>query len=169
MEPRPIVSLIVAASRNGVIGVRGKLPWHLPADLKRFRQLTWGHPIVMGRKTFQSIGQPLPGRTNIVLTRQAQFQAPGVWVAHSMHEALQACPNAPEVFVIGGREVYQAALPLAQRIYLTRIDRDFDGDTHLFDLDPNDWVESFRQDFEADHDNPYPFSFLILNRKNKGV
>ena len=130
-----MLSLIVAASRNGVIGAGGKLPWHLPADLQRFKKLTMGHPILMGRKTFKSIGKPLPGRTNIVITRQEGFQACGAAVAHSLEEALQMCEKEAEVFVIGGAEIYKQALPLADKIYLTRVEQDFEGDTFLPAID----------------------------------
>ena len=157
-----MLSLIVAASRNGVIGAGNKLPWHLPADLKRFKQLTMGHPILMGRKTFESIGKPLPGRTNIVITRQEGFQACGATVAHSLEEALQICEGQEEVFVIGGAEIYKQALPLADRIYLTRVDADFEGDTFLPALDPARWKETAREEFPA---GPLPHSFLTLARR----
>lgn len=154
------LSIIVAASRNGVIGAGGKLPWHLPTDLKRFKQLTMGRPILMGRRTFESIGKPLPGRTNIVITRQPGFQACGATVAHSLEEALQLCEGQAEVFVIGGAEIYKQALPLADRIYLTRIDQDFQGDTFLFEIDPAVWKELLREDFPAS----LPYSFIIYKR-----
>ena len=156
------VSLIVAASRNGVIGAGGKLPWHLPADLQRFKQLTMGHPILMGRKTYESIGKPLPGRTNIVITRQTGFQCCGTTVAHSLEEALLICENEKETFVIGGAEIFKQALPLADRIYLTRINRDFEGDTFLFDINPSAWKEISREDFPADS---LPHTFLTYERK----
>lgn len=158
------VSLIVAVSRNGVIGNEGKLPWRLPADLKRFKQLTMGHPILMGRKTFESIGKPLPGRTNIVITRQKDFQACGATVAHSLEEALQMCENEAEVFVIGGAEIYKQALPLADHIYLTRIGQDFQGDTYLFNIDPTVWKETSRDDFLTDS---LPYSFIAYDRGMK--
>ncbi len=160
-----MLSLIVAASHNGVIGAGGKLPWHLSVDLQRFKQLTMGHPILMGRKTFESIAKPLPGRTNIVITRQKDFQACGATVAHSLEEALQMCENEAEVFVIGGAEIYRQALPLADRIYLTRIDQGFQGNTYLFPIDPGAWKEIAREDFPADAANPFPHSFLTYERK----
>lgn len=156
------LSIIVAASRNGVIGAGGKLPWHLPADLKRFKQLTLGHPVIMGRKTFESLGKPLPGRTNIVVTRQEGFQACGAGVAHSLEQALRLCKNEEEVFVIGGAQIYRQALPLADRIYLTRIDRDFEGDTHLFEIDPTIWKEVSREEFPA---GPLPHTFVTYSQK----
>jgi len=156
-----VISILVAASRNGVIGANNKLPWHLPADLKRFKQLTMGHPILLGRKTFESIGKPLPGRTNIVITRQKNFQACGTTVVHSLEEALLLCENEKEAFVIGGSEIYKQALPVADRIYLTRVNQDFEGDTTLFEIDPKIWKEISREDFPAD---PLPHTFITLNR-----
>ncbi len=156
-----MISLIVAVSKNGIIGNKGRLPWHLPADLKRFKQLTMGHPILMGRKTFESVGKPLPGRTNIVITRQPDFQACGATMVHSLKEALLLCENEKEVFVIGGAEIYRQALPFADRIYLTRINQDFKGDTVLFEIDPAVWKETFREEFPAD---PLPHTFITLNR-----
>lgn len=157
-----MVSLVVAASRNGVIGAGGKLPWRLPADLKRFKEITLGHPIIMGRKTFESIGKPLPGRTNIVITRQKGFQACGATVAHSLEEALQICEGQEETFVIGGAEIYKEALPQAARIYLTRIDQDFEGDTRL-DLDLSAWEETSREDFSG---AVLPYSFITYKRNS---
>ena len=156
-----MISLIAAASQNGIIGNQGKLPWRLPADLQRFKRITMGRPILMGRKTFESIGKPLPGRTNIVITRQKDFAACGATVVHSLEEALLLCENEPEVFVIGGAELFQQALPFAERIYLTRINRDFEGDTTLFEIDPKIWKETSREDFPAD---PLPHSFLTYQR-----
>lgn len=177
------VSLIVAASRNGIIGNKGKLPWRLPADLKRFKQLTMGYPVLMGRKTFESIGKPLPGRTNIVITRRKDFQCCGTTVAHSLEEALLICDrgataqrskemvalplsadheNEKEAFVIGGAEIFKQALPFADRIYLTRIEKDFEGDTKLFEIDPAVWKETSREDSLND---PLPHRFITYNRK----
>ena len=157
-----MISLIVAASRNGVIGANNKLPWHLPSDLRRFKQLTMGHPILMGRKTFESIGKPLPGRTNIVITRQKGFQCCGATVVHSLEEGLLICENKQESFVIGGAEIFQQALPFADRIYLTRIEKDFEGDTRLFEINPAVWKETSREDFPND---PLPHTFITLERK----
>ena len=158
------VSLICAVSQNGVIGANNRLPWRLPADLKRFKRLTMGHPVIMGRKTFESIGKPLPGRTNILITRQEDFQAPGCRAAASLEEALELCGNDPEIFVIGGASVYSQALPFADRIYLTQIHHDFQGNTRLFPIDPAAWQETSREDFPADSQNPYSYSFLTYER-----
>ncbi len=157
------VSLIVAISQNGVIGANNKLPWSLPADLKRFKELTMGHPILMGRKTFESIGKPLPGRTNIVITRQKEFACCGAVTAPSLEKALEMCADASEVFVIGGAEIFRQALPPAGKIYLTLIHQDFDGDAR-FTFDKNAWSEISRQDVPPDAANPYPYSFLTLEK-----
>lgn len=159
------VSLICAASENGVIGQKNQLPWKLPADLARFKKLTLNHTVLMGRKTFQSIGKALPERRNVVITRQKEFQAPGCLVAGSVEEVLQLCQNQEEVFVIGGASIYEQALPHAHKIYLTRIHQSFPGDTFLFTIDPNIWKETSREDCEPDGQNPYPYSFLTYERK----
>ncbi len=156
-----MISLIVAASRNGVIGNKGKLPWHLTADLQRFKRITMSHPILMGRKTFESIGKPLPGRTNIVITRQKGFACCGTTVVHSLEEGLQICENEKETFAIGGAEIFKQALPFADRIYLTRIEKEFEGDTHLFEIDPKLWKEASREDYLTD---PLPHTFLTYSR-----
>lgn len=133
-----MISIIVAMDRNRVIGFQGKIPWRLPADLKRFRQLTMGHAVIMGRKTFQSIGGPLPGRTNIVVTRQKEFRAEGCTVVHSLQEALQVA--GPDPFVIGGAELYAQALPLADRLYITEVDTCAPrGDAYFPEIDPAQW------------------------------
>lgn len=155
------ISIIAAASQNGIIGANNKLPWRLPADLKRFKELTLGHPILMGRKTFESIGKPLPGRTNIVITRQKEFACCGAITASSLEEALRLCGEAEEVFAIGGATIYEQALPLADKIYLTVIHQDFEGDAR-FTFDKKSWREVSRQDFAPDAANPHSFSFLTL-------
>lgn len=157
-----MLSLIAAASRNGVIGAGGKLPWRLPADLQWFKHLTLGHPILMGRKTLESIGKPLPGRTNVVITRQKSFLCCGTTTAHSLEEALLMCEEEKEIFVVGGAEIYRQALPFADRIYLTRINQDFKGDAFLFEIDPKVWKETSREDFPA---GPLPHTFLTYERK----
>lgn len=142
------LSLIAAAANNNVIGRNNELPWHLPQDLKYFKSVTLGKPVIMGRKTFESIGKPLPGRTNIVITRQANWQHAGVLVASSVQDALALAENfrnelgqtADEVMVIGGAEIYRCALPLADKIYLTRIDEDIVGDAWFPQLSDEDWV-----------------------------
>lgn len=141
----PRLSLIVAMDRNRVIGKDNRLPWHISEDLKRFKALTMGHPIVMGRKTFESIGRVLPGRLNIVVTRQRGYQAPeGVRVVHSMAEALAAAAGADEVFVIGGRQLYEYAMAMAQRLHVTEVRANFEGDTHFPVIGPQ-WREVSRE------------------------
>jgi dihydrofolate reductase len=158
------ISLICATSQNGVIGLNNRLPWRLPADLAHFKKLTMGHHILMGRKTYESIGRPLPGRTNVVITRQKDFQAEGCLMAHSVEQAIALCHKDDEVFVIGGAEIYQQTLPFANRIYLTIIHQDFEGDAFLFELDQTVWQETSRKDFEANEKNRYGYSFITLER-----
>lgn len=129
--PATRVCLVAAVARNGIIGAGGKLPWHLPEDLKQFKQLTLGRPIIMGRRTWDSLGRPLPGRRNIVVTRQAGFAAPGAEVAASVAEAVARCAGEALAFVIGGSELYATALPVADRLILTEIDADYEGDTRF--------------------------------------
>ena len=154
-------SLIVAVSQNGVIGKNNQLPWHLPADLKHFKQLTMGHPILMGRKTFESIGKPLPGRTNIVITHQDHFACCGAVTAPSLEKALELGANEPEVFIIGGAAIFKQAMPLADKLYLTLIHKDFEGDAY-FTWNKSDWTEVSREDHTGS-DSP-PFSFITLQK-----
>ena len=160
------LSLILAKSRNHVIGDKGQIPWHLPDDMKFFRRTTMGKPIIMGRKTFDSIGKPLPGRQNIVISGNARFIAPdGVVVVTDLDSALWAAANVDEVMVIGGAQVYQTALPMADRIYLTEIDADIDGDT-TFEFDFGDaFEETSREAHAADEKHAYPYSFVVLDRR----
>jgi len=158
-----IVSLIVAVSTNNVIGKNNQLIWHLPADLKHFKQLTTGHTVFMGRKTYDSIGKPLPNRRNVVISRSVD-KIEGCEVAASLEEALQLSQEEKEVFVIGGAEIYRQVLPLAHRIYLTQIHQDFDGDTFFPSIDFQSWQETSREDFSPDEKNPFSYSFITLNR-----
>ncbi len=160
-----LVSLIVAVDRNGLIGREGKLPWHLPADLRWFRQTTTGHHVIMGRATWCSIGKALRGRTNVVVTRSGRVHAPGAIVVGSLDDALALGEAAgdPEVFVIGGAALYQTALPRADRLYVTRIDAVFEGDVHFPEIGPA-WIERSREDHAPDEKNPYPYAFCILER-----
>jgi dihydrofolate reductase len=141
----PVLCIIVATAENGVIGKDGKMPWHLPSELKYFRARTIGKPVVMGRKTFLAIGKPLPGRDNIVVTRDPGYAAPGIFVAHALADAIAiartkaAASGATEIMVIGGAEIYAQALPLAQRVYLTRIACSPDGDAHFPSLPLSEW------------------------------
>jgi len=165
------VTLIVATDRAGVIGIDGRLPWHLPADLAHFKRTTMGKPIIMGRKTYASIGRPLPGRTSIVLTRSPGFVAEGCVVVHDVDAALRAAASAlaadaadREAMVIGGAEIYRLFLPRANRIQLTRIDATFDGDTQFPVLEESMWTETRREDRAPDERNPYPIAFITLER-----
>lgn len=160
-----IVSLIVAMDRKGVIGAQGSLPWRLPADLKRFKQLTMGKPIVMGRRTHESIGRPLPGRDNIVVTRDRAYRGHGCTVVHSIDDAFRHCAGAGEVIVMGGAELYRQTLGRADCIYLTEIDADTGGDTYFPEFERGGWREIERRDFAADGQNPHAYSFVVLKRK----
>lgn len=161
------MSLIAAMAANRVIGRDNRLPWHLPADLKRFKRLTMGHTLIMGRKTFESIGRPLPGRSTVVVTRQAGYAPPGVRVAHSVREALDLA-EGDEVFIAGGAELFAETLPLADRLHLTLIEKDFEGDTLFPDFDPAEWrlVEEERHEpDETDAEVPYGYTFQIYDRR----
>lgn len=158
------ISIIAAVARNGVIGRGNRLPWHLPEDLKRFKQLTWGGAIVMGRKTYESIGRALPGRENIVLTRQAGFVAAGCRVEHSIESALVAGCYARETFVIGGADLYAAALPLASRLYVTEIQAEFEGDAFFPAFDRSDWRETSRDIRSEDAPHAFAYHFVTYER-----
>jgi dihydrofolate reductase len=166
-----ILSLVAAVAQNGVIGRDCRLPWRLSADLRRFRALTTGHPIIMGRRTWESIDRPLPGRTSIVVTRQTRFAAtyPEVRIVHSFEEALQAAATAPggesQSFVIGGAEVYAAALPYATRLYLTRVLAEVEGDARFPPLDWRQWTLMTTENHAADAKNEYAHSFEVYERE----
>ncbi len=162
-----LISMIAALSTNGVIGRDNKLPWHLPEDLKYFKKVTMGKSLLMGRKTYESIGRPLPGRTNIVLSRQQQFAAPGVIIVHSTEQALAEAgrTGATELMVIGGEDVYRTMLPLARRLYLTRVDLKVEGDAFFPPLEPGQWLEVSRHDVAANGDT-CAYSFVVLEMKN---
>jgi dihydrofolate reductase len=158
----PLVTLVVAAAANGVIGAGGKLPWHLPADLKHFKSKTLGRPVVMGRRTYESIGRPLPGRLNIVVTRQAGYAAPGCTVVGSLDAAFAAAGEAAEVCMIGGGELYREVLPRADRVELTEIHAAFEGDAHFPPLDRGQWREVSREVHEGEA--PFRFDFVRYDR-----
>ena len=157
-----IVSLVVARADNGVIGRDNALPWRIPADLQHFKRLTLGKPVVMGRRTFESIGKPLPGRVNIVLTRDPDWQAEGVTVAGNLAEALTV--DVPEVAIIGGAQVYAEAMPFATHVHLTEVHAAPEGDTLLPPFDPEDWRETARERHDATGDAP-AYSFVTLERR----
>lgn len=160
----PRVSIIAAMARNRVIGINNTLPWHLSADLKHFKMLTMGHCIIMGRKTYESIGRPLPGRTNVIITRQPGYQAPGAIVAGSVDEALQACGGYAESFVIGGAELYRQTLGHCQRMCLTEIQQDFDGDTFFPEFSREQWRETSREKHRLDDASQLEYHFVVLER-----
>jgi dihydrofolate reductase len=165
----PLVSLIVAMAHNGVIGRDNTLPWRLSEDLKRFKASTMGKPILMGRKTFESIGRALPGRLNLVLTREHAWSAPGVIAVHSVSEALARAAHATELVVIGGAEIYRLVLPLAERIYLTHVHADVPGDTFFPAFDAAQWVDVAREAYPADERNAYPVTFVTLERRGAAM
>lgn len=158
------VSLIVAVARNGVIGRDGDLPWHLPTDLRRFKALTMGHHLVVGRKTWEEVGRPLPGRVMVVVTRDPGYRPEGVIVVHSVEQALEAATGDDEVFIAGGGEIYRQALPMADRLYVTRIHAEVAGDTTFPEVDLVDWRLVESEDHAADEKNEYPISFEVYDR-----
>lgn len=159
-----IISLIAAMAENRVIGRGNAIPWDLPADLKRFRAITMGHPVVMGRKTFESIGGPLPGRKTVILTGSGDYRAEGCVVVNSLREALDACAASDEVFICGGGEVYREALPLASRIYLTVVHLEVDGDTFFPEI-PGGFTELEREELSGE---PVSSTFIIFERGRPG-
>jgi dihydrofolate reductase len=158
-----MISLVVAVAENNVIGHAGRLPWHLPQDLQRFKQITLGHPILMGRLTYESIGRPLPGRRNLVMSHDRQLQISGCTVVSDLDAAIAAAA-ATELQVIGGAKVYEQALPRAERIYLTRVHANVTGDTYFPALDPGEWIEVSREPRPADERHAYAYSFIVLER-----
>lgn len=157
----PRIALIAALARNGVIGRDNALPWRLPADLQRFRTLTMGKPIIMGRKTHESLGRVLPGRDNVVVTRDPDYVASGCTVVHSLEEAIVACAGHDQAFVIGGAEIYAQALPLVSTLYMTEVAADAEGETRFPDFERSRFVETSREHHEADEQNPLPYDFVV--------
>jgi dihydrofolate reductase len=160
-----ILSILVAVAENGVIGHEGQLPWHLPDDLRRFKRLTTGHVIVMGRRTYESIGRALPGRRSIVLSRDASFAPPGIEVARSLDAAVAACDGEEEVFVIGGESLFREALPRADRVYLTRVHGRPAGDVLFPGFDEAAWDCVEREEHAADEHHKHSFTFLTYRRR----
>lgn len=160
------ISIIAAVSRNNVIGYKNALLWHLPEDMEYFQKMTMGKPIIMGDKTFESIGKALPKRTNIVLSKDQSYKAPGCIVAHSIEEALQiASKENKEIMIIGGESIYKQFLPLANKMYLTLIAANFKGDAYFPEYNKKEWEEIKRTNHPADKKNPHPYSFVILEKK----
>jgi dihydrofolate reductase len=159
-----IVSIVVAISENYAIGKDNQLLWRLPNDLKHFKEITTGHTIIMGRKTYESVGKPLPNRRNIIITRQ-NIDIEGCEVVSSIDASLALCAAEPEVFIVGGAEIYKQALKLTDRIYLTIVHQNFDGDSHFPEIPANEWKETARKDHEPDIKNTIPYSFITFDRR----
>ena len=165
------LSMIVAVAENGGIGRNNSLPWYLPNDLKYFKQTTMGKPVIMGRKTYESIGKPLPGRTNIVITRQADYQPEGVKVVNSVEAAKELAESVclidgqDEAMIMGGAEIYALSLPYTDRLYLTEVHADVQGDAFFPEYDKSRWQEVAREDFAAEGPNPYSYSFVVYEAK----
>src|SRR5476649_160969 len=165
-EQRPSsISIIAAMARNRVIGANNAIPWHLPGELKMFKTITMGHHIIMGRNTWESIARLLPVRTTVIVTRQRSYAVPGAIVTAALDDAIAACGNDDEIFVIGGSQLYAAALPLADRIYLTEVDAEVDGDTYMPDIDMNQWHAGAVTAYAADEKNPYGYKLTVFDRK----
>jgi len=158
------LSIMVAMDEQGVIGAGGALPWHLSADLQQVKKITMGKPVIMGRKTHESIGRPLPGRENIVLSRDPRFRAPGCTVFNDLEQALEYCRAADEVFIMGGAELFRLTLARAARIYLTEVHARVQGDTCFPEFNRSEWREIGREQHAADENNEYPYSFVRLER-----
>jgi dihydrofolate reductase len=158
------LSIIVAMDRNRVIGKNDALPWHISEDLKHFKKITMGKPIVMGRKTHESIGRPLPGRENIIITRDKNYKAEGCTVLHSLEDIFKHCKDVDEVMITGGSEIYRYALEKASRLYLTEVHAEIEGDTFFPEFDRNEWQETSREAFNADEKNDYDYSFVVLDK-----
>ena len=162
---QPLVSSIVAMDERGAIGRAGGLPWRLPEDLKRFKALTMGKPIVMGRKTWDSIGRPLPGRLSIVVTRRGRLEIAGVTVVGSIEQAIAAAGDVPEVCIIGGAEIYRLSLPLTDVLHVTRVHAVVEADTYFPPIDPLEWHEVAREEHPADEKHPYAYAFVEMRRR----
>ncbi len=159
------LAIIVAMAQNRTIGVNNTLPWRCPADLQHFKALTMGHHIIMGRKTFDSIGRPLPGRTTVIVTRNRDLQVEGCLIAHSLQEAIAACSGDDEAFIVGGAELYTQALPLVARLYITEIQQDVAGDAHFPELDRETWLEVSREKHTQTEPQPLEYHFVTYQRK----
>ena len=159
------VSIIVAISANNAIGKNNQLLWHLPADLKHFKEITSGHTIIMGRKTYDSIGRPLPNRRNIVITRKTDLQIENVEIVNSLQDAISLCKTEDEVFIIGGAEIYKNSISLTNRIYLTTVHQEYEADVFFPDLNKDEGLETFQEHHTADEKNSVAYTFSTLERK----
>lgn len=160
-----MISIIVAIAHDNVIGGQNRLLWHIREDLQRFKRITTGHPVIMGRKTFESLGKPLPNRTNVVISRQPAYPAEGCQVVGSLEEAIRLFPQQEEVFIIGGAQIYAEALPLAGRLYITWVDADYEGDTRFPEWERDEWVEIDREHCERGEAFDRPFTFATYLRQ----
>ena len=159
-----MISIIAAMAKNRIIGANNAIPWHLPGELKMFKSITMGHHIVMGRNTWESIGRLLPGRTTVIVTRQREYRVAGAVVAPTLDAAIAACGDDEEIFVIGGGQLYAAALPIANRIYLTEVNAEVDGDTRMPEFDLTQWHAGQPTMYTADDKNPYSYKLTVFDR-----
>ena len=160
-----MLTIIAAVAKNNALGKNNDLIWHLPADLKRFKEITLGHHIIMGRKTFESLGKPLPNRTTIIITRNPDYVVPGCIVVNELSEAIEAAAEDQNPFILGGAEIYKQAMSLADILDLTLVHEAFDGDAFFPVIDMSIWTEMSRQDFKADEKNKYDYSFVQYKKK----
>ena len=160
-----MISIIAAVANDGVIGTGNLMPWHISEDLRRFKAITTGHPVVMGRKTFESLGRPLPNRTNVVISRNPDFKANGCVIVGSLEQAISIFPETENIFVIGGGEIYRQAMPVADRLYLTHVLADYQGDTHFPEVDARQWEEIGSEHYERGENFPHPFRFVDYRRR----
>jgi dihydrofolate reductase len=161
---KPRLSMIVAMAKNRVIGAKGKIPWYLPNELQLFKQVTMGHHIIMGRKTHESIGRLLPGRTTVIVTRQPDYAVPGAKIAHTLEQAVTLCAGDSEIFIIGGGELYRAAMPMADRLYLTVVDAEPDGDTQMPAFNPAHWQLQNTKQYSRDERHAHDYRFEVHDR-----
>lgn len=175
MATKKTIALIVARARNGVIGRNNTMPWHLPEDLRYFKRVTLGKPVIMGRNTWESLGKPLPGRDNIVITRNKNFHADGAMVVNDLEAALLLADSladtrgVDELMVIGGAQIYAEALPHVTRAYITEVHADIEGDTVFSGINPLEWRETAREDFAACEKNPYDYSFVTFEKLERNT
>ena len=160
-----MITIIAAVANNNALGKDNQLIWHLPADLKRFKQVTLGHHIIMGRKTFESLGKPLPRRTNIIITRNKNYTQEGCIVVNSLNQAIEAAKSDENPYILGGAEIYKQAIEIADKLDLTLVDQSFDADAFFPEIDTNVWQQTSREDYKADEKNNYNYSFITYLRK----
>lgn len=160
-----MITIIAAIGKNNALGKNNQLIWHLPADLKRFKKITTGNSIIMGRKTFESLGKPLPNRVNIIITRNPKYTTKNGIVVHSLKEAIKIAPKEKQIFIIGGAQIYKQALPIADKLDLTFVHKDFDADAFFPEINLSVWEEEKRENFKANEKNKYDYSFVSFKRR----